>query len=184
MKKYIINNADGSAQDVMPALHSSRKEALLTILDYATKVVEDEKDDGLAEIPANYIVEVIEGKDVNEQITNFESTKEIIGPDGLFHVATVQQHVEALIALNKLFTIAEAWNKEDEFVPDFSDCNQDKWFPCFVYNKDAVRFVYAYTVHASTYAGATFGSRLCFKTLKRAKQFGKQFIDLFNKVFL
>ena len=29
------------------------------------------------------------------------------------------RHVDALIALNELFTIAEAWNKADGLVPDF-----------------------------------------------------------------
>lgn len=94
------------------------------------------------------------------------------------------KHIEALIALNELFTIAEAWNKEDEFVPDFSDWNQNKWFPWFKYDEDVAGFVYAYTNNSPTTARATFGSRLCFKTSKRAEQFGRQFADLYNKVFL
>lgn len=94
------------------------------------------------------------------------------------------KHIEALIALNKLFTIAQAWNKEDGFVPDFSDWEQDKWFPWFVYNKDAAGFVCANTTYAPTFAYATVGSRLCFKSSARAAQFGKQFAELYNKVFL
>ena len=93
-------------------------------------------------------------------------------------------HIEALIALNRLFTIAEAWNKEDGFVPDFSDCNQDKWFPWFKYDEDAAGFVYSATNNATTHAYAASGSRLCFKSSVRAAQFGKQFADLYNKVFL
>ena len=72
------------------------------------------------------------------------------------------KHIEALIALNKLFTIAQAWNKEDGFVPDFSDWEQDKWFPWFVYDKDAAGFVCATTSNAPTAASAHVGSRLCF----------------------
>lgn len=30
----------------------------------------------------------------------------------------------------------------------------------------------------------SFGSRLCFKSSSRAEQFGRQFADLYNKVFL
>ena len=93
-------------------------------------------------------------------------------------------HIEALIALNRLFTIAEAWNKEDGFVPDFSDWEQDKWFPWFKYDKDAAGFVCAIANSAPTNANANFGSRLCFKSPARAAQFGKQFADLYNKVFL
>lgn len=94
------------------------------------------------------------------------------------------KHLEALIALNKLFTIAQAWNKEDGFVPDFSDWNQDKWFPWFTYDKDAAKFVFVRSGNTPTYAYASIGSRLCFKTSERAEQFGKQFADLYNKVFL
>lgn len=34
MKKYIIKNADGSEQNVMPAVHASRKEAGEILMDY------------------------------------------------------------------------------------------------------------------------------------------------------
>lgn len=93
------------------------------------------------------------------------------------------KHIKALIALNELFTIAEAWNKEDDFVPDFSDWNQDKWFPWFKYDEDVAGFVYVSTASTPADAYAPFGFRLCFKTSERAEQFGKQFDDLYNMVF-
>ena len=93
-------------------------------------------------------------------------------------------HVKALIALNALFTIAQAWNKEDEFEPDFSNSNQYKYFPWFVYDNGAAGFVYASTRTTATYTNASIGSRLCFKTPERARQFGEQFIDLWNDVLL
>lgn len=93
-------------------------------------------------------------------------------------------HVEALIALNELFTIAQAWNKADDFVPDFSNSRQDKWFPWFVYDRDNAGFVYVGTSAAPSMTYAGIGSRLCFKTANRARQFGQQFIDLWNKVLL
>ena len=94
------------------------------------------------------------------------------------------KHIEALIALNELFTIAEAWNKEDGFVPDFSDWNQNKWYPWFKYDKDTAVFVCVYTNLSCSYDSATFGQRLCFKSSARAAQFGKQFAELYNNVFL
>lgn len=96
----------------------------------------------------------------------------------------IPKHIEALIALNKLFTIAQAWNKEDEFVPDFSDWNQGKWFPWFKYDEDAVGFVFASASRTPSHAYAYIGSLLCFKSSARAAQFGKQFAKLYNKVFL
>ena len=207
MKRYIIKNADGSEQSEMQAIHKSRKEAGETLMDYICNHNEDldvDDDDYLS--PFDFVLEEVECKEVNEVITDFESARKALGgkPNADFTVAkkilsgnVVQlndvarlvtdinpKHIEALIALNKLFTIAQAWNKEDGFVPYFSDWEQNKWFPWFVYDKDAAVFVYASTRNAPSYATATVGSRLCFKSSTRAAQFGKQFADLYNKVFL
>ena len=207
MKRYIIKNADGSEQSEMQAIHKSRKEAGETLMDYICDHNEDldvDDDDYLS--PFDFVLEEVECKEVNEVITDFESARKALGgkPNADFTVAkkilsgnVVQlndvarlvtdinpMHIEALIALNELFTIAQAWNKEDGFVPDFSDWNQDKWFPWFKYDKDDAGFVYAYTSNAPASAYAFVGSRLCFKSSARAAQFGKQFIDLWNDVFL
>lgn len=207
MKRYIIKNADGSEQSEMQAIHESRKEAGETLMDYICDHNEDldvDDDDYLS--PFDFVLEEVECTEVNEVITDFESARKALGgkPNADFTVAkkilsgnVVQledvarlvadinpKHIEALIALNKLFTIAQAWNKEDGFVPDFSDWEQDKWFPWFMYDKDAAGFVCSSVYSTPTTAKAAFGSRLCFKSPTRAAQFGKQFNDLFNKVFL
>src|SRR5574344_2346821 len=51
------------------------------------------------------------------------------------------KHTNALLALNSLFTIADAWNKADGFVPDFSNRNQYKWFPWFRYSDDVTNSI-------------------------------------------
>lgn len=209
MKKYVIKNADGSEQNVMQTVHLSSKDAGQTLWDYLCKHndygVLDSDDEGWVS-PFDFIIEEVECKEVRGVITDFESarkvlglkpnksftvTKRMVGEDAIglkdmeHLVADINpKHIDALIALNRLFTIAEAWNKEDGFVPDFSDWNQDKWFPWFKYDEDAAGFVCAYANNAPTHADADFGSRLCFKSSARAAQFGKQFADLYNKVFL
>ena len=205
MKKYIIKNADGSEQTVMRAIHYSRKEAGRELMRYLSYNNESRDVDSYLS-PFDFVLEEVECKDVNEVITSFDSARKALGikPNADFYVVKRKHskkvanledvarlvtdinpmHIEALIALNELFTIAEAWNKEDEFVPDFSDWNQDKWFPWFKYDKDAAGFVCAYTNNTPTIAYAQIGSRLCFKSSARAKQFGKQFAELYNKVFL
>ena len=207
MKKYIIKNADGSEQSEMQAIHKSRKEAGETLMDYICDHNEDldvDDDDYLS--PFDFALEEVECKEVNEVITDFESAKKyLIGktnddfivdkecfPKSVVKIKKAEKlikelnpkHIEALVALNRLFTIAEAWNKEDGFVPDFSDWQQDKWFPWFSYDEDAARFVYANTLNAPATAYALIGSRICFISSARAAQFGKQFIDLWNDVFL
>lgn len=207
MKKYIIKNADGSEQSEMQAIHKSRKEAGETLMDYICDHNEDldVDDDGYLS-PFDFVLEEVECTEVNEVITDFDSARKALGfkPNMDFIVTQkVVSHnavrledvtrlvqslnpnnIEALIALNELFTIAQAWNKEDGFVPDFSDWYQDKWFPWFEYYKDDAGFVSAYTDRTPACAVAHLGSRLCFKSSARAAQFGKQFADLYNKVFL
>lgn len=199
MKKYIIKNADGSEQTVMQAIHNSRKEAGRELMRYLSYHNESWDTDNYLS-PFDFILEKFEYTEVNERITDFESARKALGlkPNDYTlsgHIAKFGEvcelvednnpkHIDALIALNKLFTIAEAWNKEDGFVPDFSDWNQDKWFPWFVYDKDAAGFVYANTYNAPTSAYAYVGSRLCFKSSARAAQFGKQFAELYNEIFL
>lgn len=165
----------------------------------------DSDDDGFL-TPFDFTLEVVECQDVNETITNFDEARAFLGgkPNNDYTVSKkvlsgncvqladvtrlVQdvnpKHIKALIALNELFTIAQAWNKADDFVPDFSNSKQDKWFPWFVYDKGAAGFVFAYTHYTPSNTNALIGSRLCFKTRNRAIQFGKQFVGLYNQVFL
>ena len=197
MKKYIIRNADGSEQTVMPAVHESRKEAGRELMRYLSYRNENWDVDNYLS-PFDFILEEVECGEVNENITDFESARKVLAADFILHANESKlavslmddinpKHIEVLIALNKLFTIAEAWNKEDGFVSDFSDWEQDKWYPRFKYNEDAAGFVCANTNNTPTNANATvaayINSRLCFNTSERAEQFGKQFADLYNKVF-
>ena len=165
----------------------------------------DSDDDGFL-TPFDFTLELVECQDVNETITNFDEARAFLGgkpnidytvskkvlSSNCVQLADVTRlvqdvnpkHIKALIALNELFTIAQAWNKADDFVPDFSNSMQDKWFPWFVYDKGAAGFVAATTHYAPASAHAHIGSRLCFKTQNRAIQFGKQFVGLYNQVFL
>jgi hypothetical protein len=205
MKKYIIKNADGSEQTVMRAVHNSRREAGRELMRYLSYRNDNWDVDNYLS-PFDFTLEEVERGEVNEVITDFESARKALGikPNADFYVlirkhsekvANLEDvarlltdinpmHIEALIALNELLTIAEAWNKEDEFVPDFSDWHQSKWSPWFKYDEDTARFVFAVTNNAPSYARAAVGSRLCFKSSARAAQFGKQFAHLYNKVFL
>lgn len=199
MRKYIIKNADGSEQTVMRAIHNSRKEAGRVLMRYLSYNNESRDVDSHLS-PFDFILEEVECGDINEVITDFESAREMLGLKALGFLNKFDdvtklisdinpKHIEALIALNKLFTLAEAWNKEDGFVSDFSDCEQDKWFPRFRYDDDAAGFVCADAQYMSTHytltnVAAYINSRLCFKTQERAAQFGKLFVDLYNKIFL
>ena len=187
MKKYIVKFKD---REKVFGEFSSKEEA-------SDKVMEYIHDHYIS--PFDFVLEEVECKEVNEVITDFDSAKKYLvsKTNDVFGVAKKlsksidpikdaetlikelnPKHIEALVALNRLFTIAEAWNKADGFVPDFSYKEQDKWFPWFSYDEDAAGFVYAFASRTPSYATAHFGCRLCFKTRERAEQFGKQFADL------
>ena len=199
MKKYVIEYADGREQRFIRDDYNSRKEAEEALLVYICG--HNEKcDDSSYLSPSDFTVEEVDVKEVNEIIADSECAESAIirVPPEYFvfsgknkrHEATARfvpetnfRHLKALAALNRLFSIAQAWNDEDGFVPDFSDSNQDKWFPWFRYKKDIARFVFAGTDYTPMYTNADTSSRLCFKTSERAEQFGKQFIDIYNEFF-
>lgn len=119
MKKYIIKNADGREQTVMRAIHNSRKEAGRELMRYLSYHNESwDVDNHLS--PFDFILEEVEYPEVNETITDFEGARETLGLKP--NVAYIPKsgdvkrlvtdinpkHIKALIALNELFTIAEA----------------------------------------------------------------------------
>lgn len=196
MRKFVIKLADGSMQSLMRSMHDTRNEAIQGIMDYVAKCneglgIEDSKRIS----PFDFKVEEVEVDDVDGVITSFGLAVEYLCLNGNDKhsvcgrdVAKLLRelnphHVDALIALNELFTIAEAWNKADGFVPDFSDKEQQKHFPWFVYDKDVARFSPSGSM-STAYISALFGERLCFKARERAKQFGLRFAGLFNKFLM
>ena len=200
MKKYIVK-FKGSGK--VFGVYASQEEASLKVVEYINDSNDDLEGDYVS--PFDFVLEEVECKEVNEVITDFETARKFLGikPNDEFTVVRKKhsesdiqfddveslvddinpKHIEALIALNKLFTIADAWNKEDGFVPDFSDYKQQKWFPLFDYTNDA-GFVYATTSYITSHATVPLSPLLYFKTRERATQFGDQFAHLYNKVFL
>lgn len=204
MKKFVLIQ-NGKEEPV--GKYATKAEAA----DVMEQIIDDNNDD-LDSDDENYLtafdfrLEEVEVEEINEIVLSFDDARAYLNgkPNNDFTVSKkvlsgncvqladvarlVQDvnpnHIKALVALNELFTIAEAWNKADNFVPDFSDASQSKYFPWFVYDKGAAGFVYAFTAYTATDTGANVGSRLCFKTRNRAIQFGKQFVGLYNQVFL
>ena len=204
MKKFVLIQ-NGKEEPV--GKYATKAEAA----DVMEQIIDDNNDD-LDSDDENYLtafdfrLEEVEVEEINEIVLSFDDARAYLNgkPNNDFTVSKkvlsgncvqladvarlVQDvnpnHIKALVALNELFTIAEAWNKADNFVPDFSDTSQSKYFPWFVYDKGAAGFVCANTYSTATDTLASFGSRLCFKTRNRAIQFGKQFVGLYNQVFL
>lgn len=204
MKKFKLHKVE---ENECLGIFSSKQEATEYMINFIEEQNEDvDSDDEEYLTPFDFTLEEIESKEINEVVTTYEEAREYLGgkPNADFTVAKKilsgnhvklddvanlvsevnPKHIKALIAYNRLCTIAQAWNKADDFTPDFSNMNQTKWFPWFVYSDDAAGFVCANSNHTAMNAYANVGSRLCFMTRERAEQFGKQFIDLWNDVLL
>lgn len=206
MTKYKLTNAENGE---IVGHYDTRQEAADVMATYIEKENEglDPSDEEWL-TPFDFNLDEVEVKEeINKTVTDYNTARQYLGglPNKQFtvsqKVATMNTvptlagvtrlvdalnpaHLEALIALNELFTIAQAWNAADDFTPDYSDRRQDKWFPWFRYDADNAGFVCANSNNAPSYTFASIGSRLCFKTANRARQFGEQFIDLWNKVLL
>ena len=179
MKKYVVRNK--TTNEVLGKF-STKNQASEKLIEYITEKNDDvcSDDDGFLSIFDFGVQE----EEVQE-IASYEDARTYLGlsDEPLMTICGVnKRHEKALLALSKLFTIAEAWNKEDGFVPDFSNENQYKYLPWFEYNKDSADFVF--TDWAATTAGANVCSRLCFATRERAFDFGKKFESLYNDFLL
>jgi len=82
----------------------------------------------------------------------------------------------AVNALCKLIAIARALN--EGWTPDWDNSSQRKWYPWFWMNNPGFRFYD--TLCDFTFARATGGSRLCFKSAELAEYAGKQFLDIYK----
>ena len=204
MKKYKLHNVVKGHCDMFLSKQDAVKHMMSFIDDYNNGL--DLDDEGYL-TPFDFTLEEIESKEINEVVTTYEEAREYLGgkPNNDFTVVVKRsqssnslelndvftltkeinhKHIKAIIAYNRLCTIAQAWNKADGFEPDFSNTSQYKYFPWFEYSRGAAGFVLEDIGCAASLVRANFGSRLCFKTKERAMQFGKQFIDLWNDVFL
>ena len=123
----------------------------------------------------DYDIRTEEVSDINEVVTDFKSACEYlhIKPDFKIEVAD-KKHQKAVEAYYQLCVIAEAWNKADGFVPDWTNTNQWKYWPWMVYKKGGLLFggnsnygsnhgfVYAYSSYSPSNTIASIGSRLCY----------------------
>ena len=207
MKIFIIKNADGSEQPYMTSVHKTRQSAGMELMrfinDHNDGLLPEDSDSYLT--PLDFMVEEVEVPNVN---TNFSfrtacmylslkpnmdlsviQKKEGEHALNLGEVTRLVQelnpsNIRALIALNELLTIAQAWNKEDGFgVDDLKNPIVRKYFPIFSYDNDKGYFDLKTTDYTYKLAYSGFGFNLCFESRLRAEQFGVQFTHLFNEVF-
>lgn len=190
MKKYKLKQGDMDR-----GFFDSKAEAC----DYMMKFIgKDNNGDYINDCtPFDFVIEEVSEKDsnvidTNYNIDSFDSAVEYLHDNGVlgdaddedtihYTIDVMKEHFVPICAISKLITIAKAWNMMDNFTADFSIHSQNKWFPCFEYSDDDGKlFCIGSNLSYTISSNANFGSLLCFKTEERARQFGTQFIDLWN----
>lgn len=120
-------------------------------------------------------------KNFRDTVKTYEDACEIIGEKPID-----EQHLmdcgigKSEIAFIKLKTIFKAANKmNNNWNADYSNSNQCKYYPYFIWRSSGFRYCGAGCTSTSTGTG----SRLCCGTHDDAEYIGKQFKDLYNDYF-
>lgn len=120
-----------------------------------------------------------------EFIKSFERACEVTGDDStkLPDVSWMPENRgKSTIATYKMEIIEKAQNTIDNFVADYNNLRQLKWYPWLVWNASVGAFVFRTT--DSTHTGTSLGSRFCFIDDKTAEQMGRIHIGLYNDMML
>lgn len=111
-------------------------------------------------------------------IQSYEDALKYLGRDPI--PETGDESVDAFI---KLKTIAEAWNKIDEFEVVYDSNAPAKYYPYFWKSADS-GFGYCDSHGGVSYSYACVGGRLCFSTSEIAILFGDMFRELYAKYLM
>jgi hypothetical protein len=84
----------------------------------------------------------------------------------------------AVQSFTMMIIIAEALN--EGWVPDYSNGNQEKWYPWFEWKQSKAGFGFTRTGTGWASTSTAVGARLVFKTQELAAYAGKQFEDIYN----
>jgi predicted flap endonuclease-1-like 5' DNA nuclease len=128
-------------------------------------------------------VTAVEPKDITKRVKTYADACSVIGIEPMNEeVLAKLGFTKDEIAYRKLKTIAEALN--EGWLPDWSNSNEYKYWPWFVFHGAGAGFACAHTLNAASYTATAVGSRLCFKTRELAAYAGTQFIDIYNDFLL
>lgn len=170
MKKFIIKHkTDGS---IIGTLNTKKQAS-----DFVMKLVELNKLNNVFDV-------VCEEQNIDDYPLSFSDACKFLGiNETAIFLSEDDKIAKSAVAFYKLAIIAKAWNKIDDFIPDFSNTDQYKYFPWFTYSPKHEGLVYMCASYSGSSTIADFGSLICFKSYSMARKFGETFADLYNEMF-
>ena len=120
-----------------------------------------------------------------ERVNSYEDACEVVDIDPIESfpfVTPVNRIQEAANARFMVDVIQEAI--VGDWVADYDNPNQRKWYPRFIYDSASSSFRFYGARYDYAYADAGSGARLSFETEEQAIYVGTKFIDLFNKFLI
>lgn len=88
--------------------------------------------------------------------------------------------LNALLAFNKLMTLAKAWNKIDDFKPSY-ESEKEMFIPCFEVVGGDFKLM---CVSQALRTAIKYPTEMCFKTAESAARFGEWFADDYKKLLV
>ena len=125
-------------------------------------------------------------KDVTERVKSVEDAIKELGNNDVEVIQLnrmksigLQNHI---IGNQELIVIAKALN--EGWQPDWSNGQWDKWYPWFKMDASSSAGRFSFRAADALFSYSGVGSRLCFKSRELSNYAGKQFEDIYKKVFI
>jgi hypothetical protein len=113
-------------------------------------------------------------KNIMDRVKSYADAVIVLGRKAII----VSTDTDDEVAYKELKLIAEALN--EGWKPNWDDHNECKYYPWFNMSSSGL----SDGDFGCSCSGSGVGSRLCFKSEELAKYAGKQFIDLYTKLFI
>ena len=122
--------------------------------------------------------------DIKDKVKSFEDACKVLDITPSVPVVTgiPEKYQKPLIANYQLMVIAEALN--EGWTPDWSNREWDKWHPWFDMDDSSSAGRFSFCGSDDRNSLSHVGSRLCFKSRELSNYAGKQFEDIYRKVFI
>jgi hypothetical protein len=119
---------------------------------------------------------------ITERVTSYEDAYDLADSRTRQECEIFQTDTQDIVAYKKLKLIIRVIN--EEWIPDFTNMNQQKWYPWFKVLSSGSGFGFSFSGYGYGRSCAHVGSRLCFENKEKCNYVAEHFIELYNQFLL